>query len=56
MNQQSSEVLDMNNKRLALLLFGLSYTKYKHWEAGDVLIDFRLSIDNYKKYIYLKLR
>ena len=42
----------MHTKRLALLLFGLSYTNYKHWSSGDVLIDFRLSIDNYKNYIY----
>jgi len=39
-------------KRLALLLYGLSFTEYKHWGCGNVLIDYRLSIDNYKKYIY----
>lgn len=38
--------------RLALLLFGMAYAKYKHWEIGNVLIDFRVSINNYKKYIY----
>jgi hypothetical protein len=39
-------------KKLALLLFGMSYKKYKHWELNDVIIDFRFSIENYKKYIY----
>jgi hypothetical protein len=38
--------------KLALILFGLSYTEYNHWEKGKVIIDYQSSIDNYKEYIY----
>ena len=39
-------------KRIALLLFGLSKIKYKNWRNGYVEVDYRLSYENYIKYIY----
>lgn len=39
-------------KKLALILFGLSNGKIKHWRGKVHLIDYKKSFDNYKKYIY----
>lgn len=40
-------------KKVALLLFGISYLKdFLHWSDKYVTIDFRVSVDNYKTYIY----
>ena len=39
-------------KKLALLLFGLSYKKYKHFTRKQYFVNYELSIENYKKYIY----
>jgi hypothetical protein len=39
--------------RLCLILFGISYYEnYKHWSGMKTTIDFRLSIENYKEFIY----
>ena len=39
--------------KCALLLYGLSFCKYKHWYSKKTLqIDYKDSYDNYQKYIY----
>lgn len=39
--------------KIALLLFGISYTEQlNHWSGTTNRVDFRDSVDNYKKYIY----
>ena len=39
--------------KLAILLFGNSKLKgYNHWTFGQVEIDYKLSCDNYDKYIF----
>jgi hypothetical protein len=39
--------------KIALILFGISYYEnYKHWSGMKTIVDFRLSFENYKKFIY----
>ena len=38
--------------RCAILLFGMSYCKYRHWTNKQLQINYRDSYDNYQKYIY----
>ena len=40
--------------KCALLLFGMSFCKYKHWHSreGELQINYKDSYDNYQKYIY----
>lgn len=39
-------------KKLALLLFGISYKEeYKHWSRKCFIINYKNSIDNYRKYL-----
>lgn len=41
------------DKKLAILLFGIHYlNKYQHWMKWETNIDYRKSVDNYKKNIY----
>jgi len=37
--------------RLAIILYGISYYTYRHWNNIDVVIDFNKSYNNYKKKI-----
>ena len=40
-------------KKLALILFGISYHEdFNHYSNKNTIIDFRLSYDNYREYIY----
>ena len=42
-------------KKLALILFGISYSEYIHWDSlkyGKLFINFKYSHQNYKDYIY----
>jgi hypothetical protein len=39
--------------KIAIILFGISYTEeYKHWSNINYKIDYRKSLDNYKRYIF----
>lgn len=41
------------NARIALILFGIHYAEnYKHWMQWTTNIDFRKSVENYKKYLF----
>ena len=41
------------NKKIALLLFGISYMKtYNHWNKNDYSINYQNSTDNYEKFIF----
>jgi len=39
-------------KNLALLFFGKSYSKYKHFAGKEAIVNYQYSYDNYKEYIY----
>lgn len=39
-------------KKLALILFGISLGKLKHWKGETYLIDYRKSFDNYQNTIF----
>ena len=40
-------------KKLAILFFGISYMeKYNHWDGMTKLVDYKKSVNNYKKYIF----
>ena len=40
-------------KKLALLLFGISYREYFHWlSKRNVKIDYKKSLENYKTFIF----
>lgn len=39
-------------KKLALLLFGVSYYEYNHFKGGNVKVDYKISVENYKKFIF----
>lgn len=43
-------------KKVALLLFGISYSEYKHWNRhwfkNNLMIDYKYSYENYQKYIF----
>lgn len=39
-------------KRIAILLFGISKGKYKHFTGQECIIDYKKSYDNYQKYIF----
>ena len=39
--------------KLAIGLFGISYKEnYEHWRLGRVTIDYRKSLENYRKYLF----
>ena len=42
----------MENKKLALILFGLSYGVRDHWHKRRYFIDYKVSYPNYKKFIF----
>ena len=40
------------DKKLALILFGLSYKVIRHWTGKTYFVDYKNSVDNYKKFIF----
>ena len=39
-------------KKLALLLFGISYGEYRHFWGRNMKIDYKISVENYKTFIF----
>lgn len=43
-------------EKIALILYGISYSEYKHWNSewfkNNLMIDYRYSYENYQKYIF----
>ena len=39
-------------KKLALLLFGISYGEYRHFRGRNMKIDYKISVENYKTFIF----
>ena len=39
-------------KKLALLLFGISYREYRHFGGRNMKIDYKISVENYKTFIF----
>ena len=46
------QLKNKKTKKLALLLFGISYGEYHHFWGRNMKIDYKISVENYKTFIF----